>query len=442
VNREEDMSNIARGKMTRSATTQLAGRSRLTIRRASRTVVAIASLSALNAVTACDGLLDAELPGSVTVETLDNPALAPTLVVSAVSAFECAFSNYVNETSLLTHELHHSSGFLAVRTWSQRRIVPTSGDLTGSCSGTYGFGSFRTLHTARYLAEDTYARIQAWEGVANRELLLATAAAYEGYSLALLGEGYCEMTINGGPLMSPSEVLEVSEARFTTAIEHATAAGDQDILNMARVGRARVRLNLRKLADAAADALGVPVGFVRAADRGTEQQSRYNKVWLNNNGNRHTTVDPAFRNLQWKGVPDPRVQVVDGNGFGNDQSTPFWFQTKYPQRGSVMPIATWEEAQLIVAEASGGQTAVDVINRLHAAANLPPFDPATDGDVTAQIREERRRELWIEGHRLNDMLRFDIPFPEGVDHTNQPYGPTTCMPLPITERTGNPNISD
>lgn len=65
-------------------------------------------------------------------------------------------------------------------------------------------------------------------------------------------------------------------------------------------------------------------------------------------------------------------------------------------------------------------------------------------EVRAQLIEERRRELFLERHRLGDIIRFNItlsppagtPFPikGGV------YGNQICFPLPDVERNNNPNI--
>jgi hypothetical protein len=38
------------------------------------------------------------------------------------------------------------------------------------------------------------------------------------------------------------------------------------------------------------------------------------------------------------------------------------------------------------------------------------------------------------------MLRKNIPFPTGVNHKGQTYGPTTCVPLPDVETQNNPNL--
>jgi hypothetical protein len=132
------------------------------------------------------------------------------------------------------------------------------------------------------------------------------------------------------------------------------------------------------------------------------------------------------------------VNVIDTGGPGFDGVTPLWTSDKWPERSTPVPIASWEEAQLIIAEAAAqtgdAATAVGIINDLHARAGLPPYDPATDGPLMDHIIQERSRELFQEGgHRLHDMLRFDLPFFEGTDHIGGTYGNTTCFPLPLVE---------
>ena len=70
------------------------------------------------------------------------------------------------------------------------------------------------------------------------------------------------------------------------------------------------------------------------------------------------SVHPAYHNLDVDGVPDPRVELLDHGHLGVDNITPQWSPQKYSSRSSVIPIARWEEAQLIIAEIEGGQVAV------------------------------------------------------------------------------------
>jgi hypothetical protein len=101
-----------------------------------------------------------------------------------------------------------------------------------------------------------------------------------------------------------------------------------------------------------------------------------------------------------------------------------------------MRVASYVEAQLIRAEAAGGATAVGIINARRAALQLPDYTGATDAaSIKALILDERNRELFMEGgHRFNDLLRFHIAWKVGNDQNGVPYGPTTCMPLPLSER--------
>ena len=99
----------------------------------------------------------------------------------------------------------------------------------------------------------------------RKDPVIAQAAAYAGYSLVLLGESSCSAALDGGPELTPEQVLTEAESRFTKAIDAAQAANNTDILNMARVGRARARVDLKKFADAKADAELVPPTYVHNA---------------------------------------------------------------------------------------------------------------------------------------------------------------------------------
>jgi hypothetical protein len=166
-------------------------------------------------------------------------------------------------------------------------------------------------------------------------------------------------------------------------------------------------------------------------------------------------VDPTFVNLTFgsPAVADPRVPVTVTTQTGTDGLTPIRFQRKYANLGAAAAIARRTEARLILAEANalnvGGtpQDAVTIINELHAAAGIPNYDPAAPGALTIlqQVREERRRELFLESHRLGDIRRLALPlipavgtaFPRGGQ-----YGDQRCFPLPAVERNNNPNIPD
>jgi hypothetical protein len=374
----------------------------------------------------------------VTEEALNNPALADILVNSVIADFECAYNNYNFGASAHSDEMWHSSGNLSHRNWGQRKITSTFGEyVSGSCGGN-GFGMWTNLHKARFQSEDVFNRITAFEGIEERDSKLATVRTYGGFLYTYFGETFCQVTIDGGAPLEPVAVLAIARERFESAIQLAQSAGNTEMLTAARAGLARVLLDLGDYAGARAAAEQVPAGFVFVATRSDDFNYRRNKGRTEFVENRHHTVAPGFRGLEWKGVPDPRVNVIDTGGPGFDGVTPLWTSDKWPERSTPVPIASWEEAQLIIAEAAAqtgdAATAVGIINDLHARAGLPPYDPATDGPLMDHIIQERSRELFQEGgHRLHDMLRFDLPFFEGTDHIGGTYGNTTCFPLPLVE---------
>jgi hypothetical protein len=389
-------------------------------------------------LTACENLLEVELPGDVTEDALDDPALADILVNSVIADFECAYNNYNFGASVHSDEMWHSSGNLNNRNWGQRKITSTFGEyVTGSCGGN-GFGMWTNMHKARFQSEDVFDRITGFEGIEEKDSKLATVRTYGGFLYTYFGETFCQVTIDGGDPMQPDAVLAIARERFESAIQLAQSSGNTAMLNAARAGLARVLLDVGDYAGARAAAEQVPAGFVFNATRSDDFNYRMNKGRTEFVEDGHHTIAPGFRGLEWKGVPDPRVNVSDQGRFGFDGVTQLWTSDKWPDRSTPVPIATWDEAQLIIAEAAAQTgdeaTAVAIINDLHDRAGLPPYDPATDGPAMDHIIQERSRELFQEGgHRLHDMLRFGLPFFEGTDHIGGTYGNTTCFPLPLVE---------
>ena len=406
-----------------------------------RRLVALGALLLIGTA-GCDSLLEVDLPGRVVEDDLDNPALAATMVSGALGEFECALNQLVPTNALLTGEFISSNFFLASNAWG-RREEPFMLESPGECPddrATAIYGYFTPFQRARWMAEDAIARISEYpaEEVPNKEGMLAQLAAYAGYSYIHLAQNYCEITADNGPILSTEEAISRAEQRFTEAIQHADAAGDADIRNMALVGRARARLNLGNLDGAATDAEQVPEGYVRNATYSTASVRRENSTY-NRTETAYLSVGEAWRNLTVNGSPDPRVPVEDTGVLGQDGTTPQWNQLKYTSPSDPIRIASWAEAQLILAEARGGSEAIDAINRVRATHGIAPLQEGDVDDVLEAVLEERKREFFLEGQRHSDMIRHDIPFPSGENHKGQLFQPYDCMPLPNVERDNNPN---
>jgi starch-binding outer membrane protein, SusD/RagB family len=289
-------------------------------------------------------------------------------------------------------------------------------------------------------------KLNEWteEEVSNRAALMATVAAYAGYAHVLMGEGFCTAAFDAGPELTRTQIFERAEDRFTRAITLAGQAGNNALVNLAYVGRARTRLNLGQLAAAASDAEQVPAGFVYNANYSSATTRSENAVRAQNARTRNTSVESLYRNLTVEGVPDTRVNLTDTGLRGTDNQTPIFIANKYATDSSPIPIARYAEAQLIIAEAEGGAAAVTRINALRATRDLPAYTGPTDAPAVRDlIIHERRRELFLESHHLGDLIRYDQPLrpaPGTAWHNGAVYGSTRCMPLPDVERLNNPSL--
>jgi hypothetical protein len=340
-----------------------------------------------------------------------------------------------------------------------RRDTDPSADTRYATSACDNYGIYTPIQVARGTADRALELLQGWTDaeVTNRQDLIAKAAAYAGYSRILLGEGFCEAAINLGPKMTSTEVLASAEATFTTAIAAAQAAGDQQILNMAYVGRARARLDQGNKTGAASDAALVTPGFVLYASAEESPSTRQNRV-ADRNLAAAVSVTPAYRGLTvtdgaGNQVPDTRVVDTSAktstgtNKAGQDNRTPWFIQTKYPKVTTPIPVASYKEAQLIIAEVAQGQTAVGIINNLRAASGLPAFSSSDPTAIANEVTEARARELFLEGQHLYDVKRLNLTqYPAaGIPYSivylkGGNYGTERCFPVPDVEALNNPNF--
>jgi hypothetical protein len=409
------------------------------------------SLTACNTL---DDLISVESPSSVAAQDLDDPANADLLVTSAENDFRCALVHFIAAGAYVGNEwgVGGDTGGGSFVWYDARVFTPggwTSMYATGDCSGDAP-NVYEPLSTARWLADDALRRLDEWgdSQVPNRTALSAKAAAFAGYSLTLLGESMCSAALDQGPEMTPDEIFAEAEERFTRAIADAGTSGETDILNLARVGRARARLNMGQYANATSDASGVPAGFSFEFSYSSSDPSTENKLFALMNRNLMATVEPMYRNMTFDGQPDPRVVAVDLGETGPGTDIEIWGTPKYSSLESPVAVATWEEAQLIMAEAAleGGQLqeAVNIINTLHDRVGLDDFASTSASEIRDQLIYERGAELFLEGQHMQDLERFNlalVPAPGTPFYHGGQYSDQICFPLPEVEYLNNPNIN-
>jgi hypothetical protein len=416
----------------------------------------------------CTDILAVDLPGEMTETDLLQPSMMNLLVTSAIADFECSYSEWTASIGGLEDTFWESTGWFT-RQWAEYQIDAGPGTLgCGTIDTSAQF--YMQFQTSRLMAEQAYANLQEpdYQGVTNRERLMATAAVYAGYVYGLLGEHFCEMSVDLQPQMTPQQTLAMAEQWFDRGLTHLGTTGDFNIATttsvrqMAHLGRARVRLAQGNKAGAAADAAVIQPGFVAWVTRDATVRKRWNQVHQHHtvskystvagpvvfngqvvsSGYRNLTISPDGRPTVSSGVPDPRVPVLNTGQPGQDGVTIQWVQRKYLSHASPIALAKWAEAQLILAEVEGGAGAVARINAIRDSHGLPRYTGSTAAaDIRALIIEERRREFFYEGRYHADKLRYDLWFPrsQGFNHKGVAYGPTTCLPMPESEYILNPN---
>lgn len=412
-------------------------------------------------VSACEDALRVESPGRIPAGPLENPANAALLVNGAVTDFECAFGAYVVVGGLIGDELDDYTQ--TADRWPYDRRDVQSRDRRYATQQCDFIGVYTPLQAARVTANSSRRLIEGWTDaeVPNRQLLIATAAAYEAWSILLLGEGFCTTvlsTVDGqnfayGDEITRQQALAEAETRFTQAIDVATQVGTAaaNIRNMALVGRARTRLDLGNTAGARSDAAQVPAAFVFNVTTSGISARRQNRVYNeSNNLGVSSSVGALYRAMN-----DPRVPYVNLNR-PNALGVPAIAQLKYTTNAAPIPLATGDEAQLIIAEIDAASpatsaNAIAIINTFRARGNQGVYAGGVDpASLRAEVIDQRRRELFLEGTHLGDIVRYGFPltpatgtsYPAGGQYSTQQCvgGTQVGLPLPDIERQNNPNL--
>ena len=463
-----------------------------------RACVAVVIGLSIGALSACDSLLEVNLPASLTDEALDDPQGALTLVNSVIGHFETGWNRATWDASGREHTCEvilQSPGVEDPCAFDD--TIDT--DLYDPISISRSFGA--SLHTK--LTED-------WDAtqVQDRAQFLAISSIYEGAAISVMAEHLCEVTIDAGTLMTPDAAYAIAEAKITTAISEIGSAGDFEIMHgisnsalaTAYGLRARIRWALGNLSGAMADAQKVPQGFVSWVTREPGLARRnltahhgpiigYAKLygvidwWVGDNnpvtgaawptpipfsGYTNLGVLPDGRAIRegdqlpvrtalstdpWPGVEatavaDPRVVSIPGVIQGSSEAT--FLHGRYLSEGDDLPWVNWKEMVLITAQALGGQGAIEQVNVLRTDAGLPLVtyaDPGNANQIRDMIIEERRRALFLEGRfyatKLQNPGLLWFPRDQGFSvEKGEAYGGAVKHLMSNDEYILNPNLTE
>lgn len=373
-------------------------------------------------------------------------------LVGARAKLTQAFDLKIVWAGLLGDEFVSSGTAPGIHEWDRRAVTS---DCCGGSERTQSIGSpnYVPMQQASKMADLAQERIAAGEfeevpSPPEESAAFAEVSAFEGFAKVWLADLFCSLAFDGtGPELASEEVYDLAEDEFTKAVE----AGDASptIRQAAHVGRARVRLILGNESGALSDAEEVDPEFEWLAQYSTNSFAQQNMVNFRTWQFGNWSVGPAFRDLTVDDtdVEDPRVELELDPRPAFESSQDLYAPEKAGSPGSPLRIATGDEAQYIIAEIEGGETAVEIINDVRARHGISEeWEPSGEDpdEIRDKLIEERRRTLFLDGVRFGDLRRYVDTF--GLDFfptsTPQgfPMGDQTCVPLPDIERNTNPDI--
>ncbi len=428
---------------------------------------ALAAVAFVAALSGCDlgKALNVAPADRIPSVDMENPVNAALLVAGAAADFDCTFNSYVAVTALMSQEFVDALQTADRWPYNQRTVNPANARY--SQNGCTALGIYAPLQQSRVSANNARRLLEGWTDseVQGRQLLIARAAAYEGWSQLLMGESFKETAFSHvegedvfpGGKITRKEAVDSAVTTLSQAINAAAAVGGtsaDSVRYFALVGRARAYQDLAYIANPAApdltlaraDAAVVPAAFVWNITASATTARRNNRVFQESNTTvtqQNSSVGPYYRTLN-----DPRVPVQNMNRVSNGTSVPQWAQRKYTAVSSPIPAASGTEMQLLIAEAdrtTNRANTLAIIAAFRTAGGQPAYTGTTAAQDLAEIQDQRRRALWLTGTYLGDVVRYDITLspPAGTSTPwGQQYGPAEghnqLLPLPDVEIQNNP----
>lgn len=413
--------------------------------------LAVATTVLAIAASGCGDLFSVETSGDPgEIDADETFTLEQTMVGATAKLFQ-AYDLKIVWGGLLGDEFVSSGTAPGIQLWDRRDV---DSDCCGGANRTASIGSpnYVPMQQASKLPDLAQERLLAGEFVevqdGENSAEFARLATFEGFAKVWLADLFCTVAFDGtGPELSSEAVYELAEDEFSKAL--AASGAEPEILQAARVGRARVRLILGNESGALADASEVEPDFVFEAEYSTNSFPERNMVHFRTWEFGNWSVGPVFRDLTIDdtGEPDPRVELALNPRPAFESSQDLYAPFKAATPSASLTVASGDEARYIIAEVEGGETAVEIINQVRARNGIDvEWEPTGTGtnEIRDKVIEERMRTLFLEGVRLGDLRRYIDKF--GLDFfptsTPQgfPMGDQTCVPLPDIERNNNPDL--
>jgi starch-binding outer membrane protein, SusD/RagB family len=281
------------------------------------------------------------------------------------------------------------------------------------------------------------ASLIAWTDTAKMNLTYYTGYLYGGIARFMyaayfgLEEENGGGVINSSPFIPSATMYNLALERFDQALSYADPTSSD--ARLVHSLKARIYLITGQYALAAAEAAQ---GYTEAD--GTFESLHSTEVVANNfwwtdagNGRSQWAVDPRFNAYVLADAKEAsRIPLQEIKG--NDDSTIYFLQNKYPEDKTPTAVLSWQEMQLIQAEVlarnSQNTEALTFVNAVRASHGL---DARTETNLDS-IMIERDKELFCFGLRLTDQRRNNT--------WHLPAGTWKFLPITEDEREANPNL--
>ncbi len=457
-------------------------------------LLAVASM--MMPLSACNEILEVDNPESIGVNELDDPALLDAQVAGVRAVFAEQMSGdeeaMTQAQAFLTDEQLTGLNWEDWQRYNQRIVNYTEGP---------SFQMWANLAEIVALGEQTLDRLDNLAPNPGSDRRVALVSALTGYGYVFVAETICQAVFSepddpSGNLLGPLQVMALAIPHFQRAVTVGAAASAANLVGLANVGLARAYLTLGDFANAISSASQVTPGFQFWIEYSDASDDLDNNLFNEVHGSNHTIgMSPWFLQGTYGDQDiidtqtDPRIQHSSRFTTGHDQSTKLYkpYQglrfsgytgnTIAPssaacpnctganegngdngdvilfQRATNVLLADQVEALHHMNEAmmrqGGNDAAVNAfVNDRRAVGNEAAVTLTGDA-LFAELRRQRGRDLFMGGFRLGDLRRWKRDgvgdfFPSGA-HPNPErppatYGPWTCIPMPLEEYEGNPNL--
>lgn len=350
---------------------------------------------------------------------------------STVSPYAACMSDLLSDEMLFTTDVRTAS-FPSFRDIDNGDILIDNTDVTSVYSG---------IHELRYFADSLIDRSNQITFASDA---LKKKAYFTGYFYGALTRYYLGAyfgdpetqqfgaTINNSPFIPQNQLYEQAINLYKLALNNAPSALDTRVTNSMI---AKVYLSRGDYANAATfAALGMKKGDAPYVTLHSDISNVYHwgfagagrvQIIVNSRFNTYITQDP----LEFQNKPtSDRLQILPVTG---RSGTKYYYQNKYPLKSSSFVMMTWQENNLMLAEAvvrgAGAGDALALVNEVRTSHILNPLT-AVNLDV---IYAERDKELFVQGARFVDQQRFN--------KWHLAAGKAKFLPIPRREKDGNPN---